>query len=386
MRYSAIIADSYAKSLHVLKEAQIYDISTLDHLVDQVEKISPNNRSLLRIGSLMMEGIRRKHALKIIFAVSQEENKAEYAPYVMKWAENLYNRRYKKLVEIVKAEEPDDSEKLSIVYAASEVAGLVDHILYFLRVDDPNTVAAYYTSYKTFSYMFPDQCSDHIGDCGKLSVMHLSYMNDPNEGKTIQKAVYGKTEKNSRRINPPYVFLKCFTSMKDYLPMWNMYADSAQGICIEIDTAGLDSLYHVCYVDDDNEIKAKYNTTFNYAIVKEGVSRIRKLAKKIERELMDDMLEPIRYLFKDKSYSYEQEIRMIYSFDRANARIRKTSQKPPKLMVVPDKPIQIKEVMLGPKFSDVPTYLPYIQEQMDRMAEITKTEVPDITVSGIDFR
>ena len=32
---------------------------------------------------------------------------------------------------------------------------------------------------------------------GKLTVMHLSYMNDPNEGKTLRQTVYGRSEQNS---------------------------------------------------------------------------------------------------------------------------------------------------------------------------------------------
>lgn len=168
--------------------------------------------------------------------------------------------------------------------------------------------------------------------------------------------------------------------------MWNMYGDSAKGVCVLIDTDGINDLYHVCYVDDDNGIKEQYNRNIGYKTIKDCVSIIRKNTKILDREILNEMLEPIRYLFKDKTYSYEQEIRMVFSFDRLNPKIKKTSQNPPKLMVHPERFVQIKEIMLGPKFADVPTYLPYIQEQMDRMAEITKLQAPDITVSHIDFR
>lgn len=42
--------------------------------------------------------------------------------------------------------------------------------------------------------MLPEKCTeedDTADRLGKLTVMHLSYMNDPNEGKTLQKAIYG---------------------------------------------------------------------------------------------------------------------------------------------------------------------------------------------------
>lgn len=38
--------------------------------------------------------------------------------------------------------------------------------------------------------MLPEKCTeedDTADRLGKLTVMHLSYMNDPNEGKTLQK-------------------------------------------------------------------------------------------------------------------------------------------------------------------------------------------------------
>ena len=50
---------------------------------------------------------------------------------------------------------------------------------------------AYYTTWTTFSYMLPAvEKSSNNDNVGKLSVMHLSYMNDPMEGKVIKERHY----------------------------------------------------------------------------------------------------------------------------------------------------------------------------------------------------
>ena len=104
------------------------------------------------------------------------------------------------------------------------------------EVDDDVDIA-YYTSIDNLFLMLPCKAKkkEYIG---KLAIMNISYMNDPNEGKTLQKFLYGKeierTRRKRRDVRVPYVFLKCFTTQIDYLPMWEMYADHAEGCCIVI--------------------------------------------------------------------------------------------------------------------------------------------------------
>ena len=88
--------------------------------------------------------------------------------------------------------------------------------------------------------MLPVKCTGEKKDrLGKLTVMHLSYMNDPNEGQTLLQTVYGDQydtgKKDRKSLNVPYVFVKCFTPRVDYLPMWEMYGDHAKGCCLIID-------------------------------------------------------------------------------------------------------------------------------------------------------
>lgn len=102
-----------------------------------------------------------------------------------------------------------------------------------------------------------------------------------------------------------------------------------------------------------------------------------------DRRYLDDVLGKVLYLFKDSSYSYEQELRVIY---QTKDNILHTDSDKPWLFVQTPFPLQLDEVILGPKFPDVSTRVPYLQEQLDLMCEKTGTEKPRITLSEIDYR
>lgn len=124
------------------------------------------------------------------------------------------------------------------------------------RSVNERTELAYYTSLETFSYMLPFKAQEDM--LGRFSIMNIAYMNDPNEGKILQKCLFAgkvpfegdpKQRKNARY---PYVYIKCFTPQIDFLPMWEMYGDHARGCCLVLDwgkilEAGAQiPLYSVC--------------------------------------------------------------------------------------------------------------------------------------------
>ena len=124
----------------------------------------------------------------------------------------------------------------------AKAAYLSELLLDELNAEEDAEEIAYYTSAEVFSYMLPEKCTeedDTADRLGKLTVMHLSYMNDPNEGKTLQKAIYGPSygalQKGRKPLDVPFVFVKCFSPRIDYLPMWEMYGDHARGCCLVID-------------------------------------------------------------------------------------------------------------------------------------------------------
>ena len=234
--------------------------------------------------------------------------------------------------------------------------------------------------------------------------MHLSYMNDPNEGKTLRQTVYPSeqnSEKKKRKsLNVPFVFVKCFTTHIDYLPMWEMYGDHAQGCCLVIDwnrtkplaNTAEPPLYRVCYLNRDAsgnyEVSPEYNRGLENVcgVINNNLEELRDAVKDIDVSewiYLDKLLGPALYLFKDSSYSYEQELRVIY---QTKDNILHTDGDRPWLFVQTPFPLQLDEVILGPKFPDVSTRVPYLQEQLDLMCEKTGTEKPRITLSEIDYR
>lgn len=288
----------------------------------------------------------------------------------------------------------------------AKAAYLSELLLDELNAEGDAAEIAYYTSAEVFSYMLPEKCTKEEGKegrLGKLTVMHLSYMNDPNEGKTLQKAIYGPSygalQKGRKPLDVPFVFVKCFSPRIDYLPMWEMYGDHARGCCLVIDwetskwmeEEAEPVLYHVCYLrkqgnsyvvlNEDNEKLSRSCRAINSQL-----QELHNVAEEIaeqDRRYLDDVLGKVLYLFKDSSYSYEQELRVIY---QTKDNILHTDGDRPWLFVQTPFPLQLDEVILGPKFPDVSTRVPYLQEQLDLMCEKTGTEKPRITLSEIDYR
>ena len=104
----------------------------------------------------------------------------------------------------------------------------------------------------------------------------------------------------------------------------------------------------------------------------------------------NSLLGSIAYLFKDSSYSYEREARVIYSFDKLNNQIEKTNQEPPKLFVYTDYSVVVKEIILGPKFEDTYLWTPFIQSQIEKLNNAIDDKAmhyrTELTLSDINFR
>jgi len=274
----------------------------------------------------------------------------------------------------------------------------------FLKRDNSDkTELAYYTSVDTFSYMLPFKAAE--GMLGRLSIMNIAYMNDPNEGKTLQKYLFsgqipfegdGKRRKNARY---PYVYIKCFTPQIDFLPMWEMYGDHAQGCCLVIDwkkigEAGTDvPLYNVCYlskVGKEYKVEQQYNMNLNSCKkIEQNLKLLSELCKLILKEdyetllPLQNILNEILYLFKDVSYSYEREVRICYQYPEVNSEFEHTPGAFGKLYVATNFLINLKEIILGPKFLNRTDVMPYLQEQVDIMCQKLDMNVPKITSSDI---
>lgn len=259
---------------------------------------------------------------------------------------------------------------------------------------------AYYTSLNTLRYMFPERAKN---EAGRMSVMHVAYMNDPNEGKIFWNYLGNKDFRQGQRESAmyPYVFLKCFTTRIDDLPMWEMYGDRAEGCCIVLPKKWFEGnnldvpLFRVCYLrkceksyefkDEDNpEILDKHNLRLCLKRLQEIYRKLSKASAAFFH--FQNIVERIIFLFKDANYQHEQELRIMYSYPCACDAFCHVEMEYPKLYVYPKTRVQIKELILGPKLQGIAEKVPFIQEELEKMSRQTGGEIPQITVSEIEYQ
>jgi len=352
----------------------------------------------LRILQSMIQQIYKMTLIPVLYQLSKENSstRLSYKDRILEKLKYLNNTDFQILLQL----DYKDYDKL-FLYIQTIV--LAKCILYELMAQEKIPPSAYYTSLETFGFMLSSERKEQLG---KPAIMNISYMNDPNEGKSFKHLIYGaQYTKNStaerKNISIPYVFLKCFTSQIDYLPMWEMYGNHAQGCCLVVDWQKTffenknisKSLFQVCYINKSEkgyDIRKSDNPQIrNTERIKTCIRELKKLAAQLnasEQTTFEKLLGELPYLFKDNSYSYEQEVRILYLFSKPNKNFKHTDNEIPKLFIIPDFYLQIKEIILGPKVSDIADRIPYLQEQIELMCEKTRTSIPKITISNIDYR
>ena len=394
-----------------LKDYETVAIDSINSLIEIVGTKFDQVDATSRIGLLCILIIREKysfHITKILLNDSQETKNYYFSGkfvFINYWL-SLRDQQYKSIKEYISVPKPASREWVTSEFLPLlKIWVLFRNIQNLLRVTSFDDEYAYYTSYDTFSLMLPEKCiGDREDECGKLSIMNVGYMNDPNEGLILKQYLFGDNNKN-RHSNPirklissPFMFIKSFTSKIDYLPMWKMYGeggDNKQSVCLIIDLSSLkdSELYHVCYIDKSNNrnpILKVHNSNIDFKEVSASLRTIKNTYKNVTSDeghsCLEKLINELNYMFKDSSYSYEQEIRLMYKFEESNDEIKKTKQNPKKLFMPSKRPIQIKEIILGPRFENVSDYYPYLQEQLEKMAKETDTKVPIVTMSSIDYR
>lgn len=287
-----------------------------------------------------------------------------------------------------------------------------------------------------------------------LTMMHAHYMNDPSEGITLLEALSDDIDQNSDeknilfQVNPPavfrerlfdnqFVFLKSFTDIVDQLNMWSMYGSDrsentdSNGCCVRIapesfemmlsvshltsiirdldeshDTDDL-RLYTVAYLehgelcDDASKPMKNYYTQLkeqmrimNDILAKNKDKNQRKQLLSFITPILQEILTPIIFLFKDASYRAEHELRLIITRSRTKEdmeRISKTPQTPPKLYVNPYHQVYIDQIILGPKVKAPDNWIPHLQFELTKMWESWPEEkygkrVPSVRKSSINYR
>lgn len=306
------------------------------------------------------------------------------------------NPRLIKIRKLIKDDVTLDSE-IENIFKYIDAIGHIESIKNNLLVINYEHDLAFYTSMKTLKFIISQEnkkpvINDEFDYEGSdIAFMHYSYMNDPKEGKVLLEFLNYYSEENN--INYPYVFMKCFTPRVDQIPMWEMYGDHAKGCCLIIDFKKLfktyyRKIYRVCYIDSEGKINDNNESTVitkKNINVENSLMALKKLFSQTNNSsFFIELLSDIRFLFKNKEYSYENEIRIIYSESENYGRFKFTDEDFPKMYIKPNVNLYIKKVIVGPKCNNINQIIPYLQyrfyqinkdNDMEEKVEIVKSDV-----------
>ena len=225
-------------------------------------------------------------------------------------------------------------------------------------------------------------------------------------------------------MNKSHVYLGSYSKSIDKLPMWSQYGNDGKGCCLIIRNDFFD------YVERDNfdinaiaggteligkiqqeKGKEKLNEDSQdlekYALHKvtymenqkincddeekqiKIISRIAEVLVALENYIINDIeddglkkeidefvmgtLDQVRFLYKDISYEHEKELRLVkfsetsYQDDNPNFIV-------PKLYIEINKPIEYKEIILGPKVEQPSIISPYIYSTK-KVGKVTRSSI-----------
>ena len=312
---------------------------------------------------------------------------------------------------------------------------IVDKLRSSLAIRDLNQDIYFYTSISSLQRLLSD-------DGFKQPIFCANHMNDPNEGQELYKTflrqidnkeliqdVFQKPEDlhiqyRRQKLNAEYTFLKAFTENDDSLPMWIHYGNKGKGCCIKVNPrffANFENnsdteeknlgknpfddeyrLYRVLYLRDgtlpkntDPEITKLYNSFVNSfkELCLQYVGYSNQLKSAVSSSI-SKIINSVIYLFKNTDYQYEKEMRIVLrrsisDFEREDIDIQITSpteKNPiPKVFIYAKKPLEIEEVILGPKINETDDLIPYITMRLLKMNNYQEEKV-NITKSLIEYR
>ena len=323
---------------------------------------------------------------------------------------------YAPLIELLKDLEDSDKEQLIRIY------WIVQKIKYQLSIKDLSEKKfGHYTSGDVLQILLK-QSSDNKRKYsieGRTRLGNVKYMNDPEEGTILDKYLgISESDNLEDSLKPSPWFLMSLTTAIDDLAMWSQYGARAEGVCLvfkpdsfkvvksiaeaewmkekkatpnlkekkatpnlkkNIDSTNKDFLYRICYLDEKSlhsgrfkAVKKDNNKMLNGAelkIINYCLKLIKSLVKGIKKNTLlysavEECLEEIRYLFKVSDYSYESELRILRYADLTpdNEEIKiDNSGHVAKLYLERDMPVQLKQVIFGPKFSNPEHVTPLLQ-------------------------
>ena len=277
---------------------------------------------------------------------------------------------------------PDD-ETLNLIELVCSCYDLMDEIK--IKFSEIGKQFVHYTKAGTLQFLLK---KDHSA---KLRLNNAVYMNDPEEGQ-ILKRVLCQLDKNNELEKlfkdedvKNYTYLTCFCpyDKRDELPMWVHYGDGGKGAGLVFNSRFFDKtdLYSVIYIDVKNPDIKKLNQN-----LQDKITAILNLLKKGDIKNNDHkefkfyvniILNYVSYLFKDKAYEYENEVRILNYRDYASEDINTVVSESgiPRLFTEYDECISNEnciEVIAGPKasYTEIAAYAKYVGIQKVSQSEI----------------
>ena len=155
-----------------------------------------------------------------------------------------------------------------------------------------------------------------------------------------------------------------------------------------VSKGNVDYLYRIAYVNDSGgKFSIEKTELFDDKEIIELETLLKALKEKLDKDLnkeddfyqkaISDCIEEIRYLFKSVDYKYEDELRILRyaNLDPSNEEIKiDKSSGIGKLYVERENPIQIAEVIFGPKFAN-PEYVTPLLKLLDKDIAFKKSTI-----------
>lgn len=311
-----------------------------------------------------------------------------------------------------------------------EIFSLVQLIKNQLIIKDPAKLNfGHYTSGKVLQILLKQKDKEKYAIVSKSRLSNVNYMNDPSEGKVLNQYLQMDLTFQKLSLKPSPWFLMSLTTAVDQLSMWSHYGDRAEGVCLVLESSDFsevnsssdiewlssrrsneskieelednvdvveqeskDFIYRIGYLSTQSDVgvvlKPEYNTCLDkeeievinnsLLALKEKVEGIDKVKDSILYEKVDECLEEIRYLFKSADYSYESELRVLkyMPLEPDNPKIKiDDSGEFAKLYIERDNPIQISEVIFGPKFQNPENVTPLLY-LLDKNIKFRQSQIP----------
>lgn len=287
------------------------------------------------------------------------------------------------------------------------LAHIVQMYKYILRIKDEcrftykekekTSMPCHYTKLSTLNCLLVKD-----GKEPRLRLWNSAYMNDRYEGGVFRNLlreaalssedVIVKEEKDSLENyfgNSIYswgqsdsnVYITSFSMAKDSFQMWNIYGDNEKGVAIEFDREFFDirnsyqdlvwdgktdeyALYKVNYQNElQGEIKKVFEQIcYHICWIENRLKKLKsvetepdekQLLASAEREVrtfIADRLNEVRFLYKEKSYEYEKEMRLVRVSHKCEIDNKNFSI--PRLYIDVDREIENLEIVIGGKLTN----------------------------------